>query len=60
VPLFANHGQLAFRAPKEGTYDVTLSYPRRIPLELMSLAVFVLGGFALAVRRDALVGSKSS
>jgi len=60
VPLFANHGQLAFRAPKEGTYDVTLSYPRRIPLELMSLAVFVLGGFALAVRRDAMVGSKAS
>jgi hypothetical protein len=58
VPLFAVNGQLAFRAPQDGTYDVTLRYPRRGGLELASLAAFVLGALGLSVvRRSAQVGS---
>jgi hypothetical protein len=30
VPLFAVDGQLAFRAPRSGSYEVRLDYPRRV------------------------------
>jgi len=52
VPLFAVDGQLAFRAPKDGSYVVALEYPRRVALELASLTVFVVGAVALSLHRN--------
>jgi hypothetical protein len=43
VPLIADRGQLAFDAPADGSYDVTLAYPRRPWLWLVALGGFVAG-----------------
>ncbi|HWB16420.1 MAG TPA: hypothetical protein VG538_08430 [Vicinamibacterales bacterium] len=43
VPLMDVDGQLAFTAPFDGTYDVTLAYPRRPWLFVVALAGFALG-----------------
>jgi hypothetical protein len=43
VPLFAVDGQLAFRAPKSGSYEVELEYPRRGRLLIVSMVLFVIG-----------------
>lgn len=51
VSLFANDGQLAFRAPRDGSYDVELSYPRRPWLLAGSSACVVIGAFALSMAR---------
>jgi hypothetical protein len=51
VPLFASDGQLAFRAPRDGSYDVTLEYPRRGWLQVVSVAMFILGSAAFGWRR---------
>ena len=44
IGLFPVEGQLAFNAPRSGSYDVDLTYPRRRPLMLLALM-----GFAFAV-----------
>ena len=51
VPLFPVEGQLAFRAPRSGSYDVHLIYPRRPWLLASSMAGFVLGLAALTASR---------
>ena len=43
VPLFAVNGQLAFRAPQSGSYEVHLEYPRRPMLALAAAVAFVVG-----------------
>jgi hypothetical protein len=59
VPLFSSGGQLAFQAPRDGSYTVRLEYPRRRGLSLLALAAFLIGAFALSrsrrkiARRDA-------
>ena len=47
VALFAADGQLAFDAPQDGDYAVTLAYPRRLWLQAIALAAFVIGAAAL-------------
>jgi hypothetical protein len=47
VPLSAVDGQLAFRAPRSGSYAVDLVYPRRRALIAAALAGFALGLAAL-------------
>lgn len=51
VPLFPVDGQLAFRAPRDGSYSVVLEYPRRVGLECAALTTFALGALALSTRR---------
>jgi hypothetical protein len=48
VGLFASDGQLAFRAPRDGSYAVHLHYPRRTGLLALSWAVVILGAWALS------------
>jgi hypothetical protein len=43
VPLTSVEGQLAFRAPKGGTYTVELHYPKRIWLTSFALAILIAG-----------------
>jgi hypothetical protein len=43
VPVINVDGQLAFVAPFDGSYDVTLAYPRRPWLFVLALAGFALG-----------------
>jgi hypothetical protein len=43
VPLLAEHGQLAFDAPTDGSYVVTLAYPRRLWLWGVALTGLVAG-----------------
>ena len=43
VPLFARDGQLAFRAPDDGSYVVRLEYPRRRGLMLLAILLFLAG-----------------
>jgi hypothetical protein len=47
VPVYADHGQLAFDAPRAGDYAVDLEYPRRRPLIAMSLLTFIVGSLAV-------------
>jgi hypothetical protein len=47
VPLFPVEGQLAFRAPRSGSYDVELVYPQRRWLLAASMSGFGLGLLAL-------------
>lgn len=49
VPLEAHDGQLAFRAPRDGTYVVRLEYPRYTALNLGALFLW-LGGLAALAR----------
>jgi hypothetical protein len=49
VPLEASNGQLAFGAPRGGTYDVTLAYPRRPLLIWIALAA-ILAGMAISLK----------
>lgn len=42
VPLFDHEGQLAFRAPLDGTYTVQLVYPRRYWLNAVAVAALLL------------------
>ncbi len=46
VPLETANGQLAFQAPRGGTYDVTLVYPRRTWLLWLAMAA-ILGAMAI-------------
>jgi hypothetical protein len=48
VPLLSQDGQLAFRAPADGTYVVRLTYPRRAPLVWFSAGAMLFGTFLLA------------
>jgi len=47
VPLFSEAGQLAFRAPADGDYDVTLEYPRRHGLLVFAILAFIGGSLAI-------------
>lgn len=47
VPLFPQDGQMAFTAPADGSYEVTLHYPRYQWLNLMAIAAFIIGAAAL-------------
>lgn len=49
VPLYAVHGQLAFHAPRDGTYVVRLEYPRYRRLSIAAIAAFLFG--VLILRR---------
>ncbi len=50
VPLESVRGQLGFRAPRDGSYIVTLVYPRRPWLTVVALACVLLGALILARR----------
>lgn len=55
VALHASDGQLAFRAPRDGTYDVALVYPRRpwlLAVALGAIAAGLLGCARLTPRLD--------
>ncbi|MFN8058138.1 MAG: hypothetical protein U0Q12_03175 [Vicinamibacterales bacterium] len=43
VALAPDEGQLAFDAPADGSYDVTLVYPRRYALTLLAVSALVAG-----------------
>ncbi len=43
VPLYSSNGQLAFRAPKEGSYTVRLEYPRYRWLSFIAVISIVTG-----------------
>jgi hypothetical protein len=43
VPLYPVHGQMAFRAPDNGSYVVRFEYPRYRWLSLLAVSVAVLG-----------------
>ena len=43
IPLFDDDGQLAFSAPRAGSYDVRLEYPQRHWLTLLALVAVVIG-----------------
>jgi hypothetical protein len=45
VALYDSEGQLAFRAPRDGSYTVRLEYPRYGALSLIAV-VALLGGMA--------------
>jgi hypothetical protein len=47
VPLFSIDGQLAFRAPRAGSYDVQLIYPSRRWLAVVALLGLAVGMIAL-------------
>jgi hypothetical protein len=48
VPLYSSGSQLAFRAPKSGSYVVRLAYPRYRWLSFGALTAFLLGVAALS------------
>jgi hypothetical protein len=43
VPLYAANGQLAFRAPQDGSYVVRLEYPRYRWLSVVAIGALVIG-----------------
>ena len=49
IALFSHEGQLAFSAPRGGSYDVRLEYPRRRLLTSVSLFALTLGVAAMAL-----------
>lgn len=53
VALFEDGGQLAFHAPRAGSYDVALAYPKRSWLLWMALAsvLVAIGAIAIVDRR---------
>jgi hypothetical protein len=56
VPLFSSDGQLAFKAPADGTYIVKLEYPRRLGLSILALVTFVLGLVGLGYSTPGIPG----
>ena len=48
IALHATNGQLAFLAPKDGSYRVVLAYPRRTWLVLVAFGVGLLGAVTLS------------
>jgi hypothetical protein len=48
VSLTRVGGQLGFRAPRDGSYVVALSYPRRPWLSVMAIVAVLLGGWTLS------------
>jgi hypothetical protein len=48
VALSANDGQLAFRAPRDGSYSVHLVYPRYRLISLVAMVAFLLGAWAVS------------
>jgi hypothetical protein len=48
VALYASGGQLAFRAPRSGSYVVHLAYPRYRWLSVLAVIAFVVGAALLA------------
>jgi hypothetical protein len=52
VSLFESKGQLAFLAPKDGSYTVRLSYPRRPWLGVLALVAIVFGVWGGSRGRD--------
>ena len=50
VPLFSASGQLAFRAPHSGSYEVRLEYPRRTAVTCGALLAFAVGLSFLILR----------
>jgi hypothetical protein len=47
VPLYSANGQLAFRAPRAGTYVVRLEYPRYGWLSLIAITSMSIGTIGL-------------
>ncbi len=47
VPLSSSGGQLAFRAPRDGSYVVRLEYPRYAWLSAMALTALLTGAIVL-------------
>ena len=47
VPLYARQGQLAFRAPRDGTYTIDFHYPRYRWLSAIAVAALLIGGTVL-------------
>jgi hypothetical protein len=47
VPLYSANGQLAFRAPRAGTYVVQLKYPRYGWLTLIAITSITIGTICL-------------
>ena len=56
VPLSSAEGQLAFRAPRDGSYVVRLEYPRYAWLSAMALTALLTG--AIVLRRLARLRSR--
>lgn len=50
VPLYSADGQLAFRAPRAGSYSVRLVYPRYRLLLAAAIAAFAAGAWAVSRR----------
>jgi hypothetical protein len=48
VPLYDSGGQLAFRAPADGTYVVRLAYPRYRALNATAAVASIAGAVLLA------------
>jgi hypothetical protein len=48
VEIHSVDGQLAFRAPADGAYVVSLAYPRRRPLVALALAALAAGAIGIA------------
>jgi Ca2+/Na+ antiporter len=47
IDLINEDGQLAFRSPRDGSYEVRLSYPRRLWALVIAIAAVVLGSVSL-------------
>jgi hypothetical protein len=52
IALYSADGQLAFRAPRDGSYVVRLVYPRYRGLTILALGVFAAGMMFLWLWRD--------
>jgi hypothetical protein len=48
VPLRADDGQMTFIAPRSGTYDVRLEYPRYRGLSALAMLTFAIGVWGLS------------
>jgi hypothetical protein len=48
VPLESHEGQLAFRAPRDGSYAVHLVYPRYRGLAVVAALAFLFGAWAVS------------
>jgi hypothetical protein len=60
VPLYDEHGQLAFTAPRSGDYLVRLDYPRYRWLTLLAVIVFAAGLVVLCILQPRLIRPSSS